>query len=68
MYNVVGLAIFALGVVLLIFGLNESQSFSSDVSRFFSGNPTNHSIWLIAGGAASVVVGLVLALKSRRSL
>ncbi len=67
MFNIVGLAIFALGIVLLIFGFNESQSFSSDVSRFFSGNPTNRSIWLIAGGAVSVILGLVLALRSRRS-
>ncbi len=67
MFNVVGLAVFALGVVLLIFGFNESQSFSSDVSRFFTGNPTNRSIWLIVGGGMAVVVGLFLALRSRRS-
>ncbi len=67
MFNILGLGVFALGIVLLIFGLNESQSFSSDVSRFFSGNPTNHSIWLIAGGAVAVIVGLFLALRSRRA-
>ena len=67
MFNIVGLAIFALGIVLLIFGFNESQSFSSDVSRFFSGNPTNRSMWLIGGGVAAVILGLVLALRSRRS-
>jgi Protein of unknown function (DUF3185) len=66
MHSIVGLAIFALGIVLLIFGFNESQSFGSDVSRFFTGNPTNHSIWLIAGGGASVVLGLFLALRARR--
>ncbi len=67
MYNIVGLAIFALGIVLLIFGLNESHSFASDVSRFFSGNPTNRSIWLIAGGGAAVIAGLFLALRSRKA-
>ncbi len=68
MNNIVGLAIFAVGIVLLIFGFNESQSLSSDVSRFFTGNPTNHSIWMIAGGALAVVAGLVLAVKgSHRS-
>ncbi len=64
MYNIVGLAIFALGIVLLIFGFNESHSFSSDVSRFFTGNPTNRSIWLIIGGAVAVLAGLVLAIRS----
>jgi len=39
MNNIAGLAILALGVVLLIFGFNESNSFSSDVSRTFTGNP-----------------------------
>jgi hypothetical protein len=66
MNNIVGLAIFALGVVLLIFGFNESRSFSSDVSRFFTGNPTDRSIWLIIGGVAAVVAGLVLTLRASR--
>ncbi len=66
MNNIVGLGIFALGIVLLIFGFNESHSFGSDVSRFFTGNPTNRAIWLIIGGAAAVIIGLVLALRARR--
>jgi hypothetical protein len=64
MNNIVGLGVFALGVVLLIFGFNASQSFSSDVSRAFTGNPTDRSIWLIAGGAAAVILGLFMALRS----
>jgi multisubunit Na+/H+ antiporter MnhB subunit len=66
MNNIVGLAILALGIVLLIFGFNESQSFGSDVSRFFTGNPTNRSIWLIIGGAVAVIAGLTLAIRSTR--
>ncbi len=64
--NIVGLGIFALGIVLLIFGFNESQSFSSDVSRFFTGNPTDRSLWLIVGGAVAVIAGLVLAIRGAR--
>ncbi len=66
MNNVLGLAVFAAGVVLLIFGLNASHSFSSDVSRFFTGNPTDKSIWLLIGGAAAVIIGLVIALRGSR--
>ncbi len=66
MNNILGLAIFALGIVLLIFGFNESHSFSSDVARVFTGNPTNRSIWLVAGGAVAVVAGLALALRGVR--
>ena len=66
MNNIAGLAILALGVVLLIFGFNESQSFTSDVSRAFTGNPSDRSIWFIVVGAVAVIAGLVLALRGRR--
>ena len=61
MNKIVGLALFAAGIVLLIFGLNESHSFSSDVSRAFTGNPTDRSMWLLIGGAVAIIVGLVVA-------
>ena len=67
MNSIIGLAILALGIVLLIFGINESHSFGSDVSRFFTGNPTDRSMWMIIGGVGAVVVGLVLALRGRRA-
>ncbi|HWH72595.1 MAG TPA: DUF3185 family protein [Candidatus Sulfotelmatobacter sp.] len=66
MNNIVGLAIFALGIVLLIFGFNASQSFGSEVSRLFTGNPSNRAIWMILGGAAAVIVGLLLAVRGTR--
>jgi hypothetical protein len=66
MNNVAGLAVFAIGIVLLIFGFNASQSFSSDVSRFFTGNPTDKSIWLLLGGVAAVIVGLFIAVRGAR--
>ena len=66
MNNIAGWAILALGIVLLIFGLNESHSFTSDVSRTFTGNPTNHSMWLIGGGAVAIVAGAALAFTGRR--
>jgi multisubunit Na+/H+ antiporter MnhB subunit len=67
MRSIVGLAIVALGVVLLILGFNESQSFGSDVSRFFTGNPTDRSIWLLIGGAFAVIGGFVLALRASKT-
>jgi hypothetical protein len=66
MNNIVGLAVLALGIVLLIFGFNESHSFSSNVSRTFTGNPTDRAMWLIIGGSVAVVVGFILALTGRR--
>jgi len=66
MNNLLGLTIFAIGIVLLVLGFNASQSFNSDVSRFFSGHPTDKSMWLLIGGAAAVVVGLVLSVRGVR--
>jgi multisubunit Na+/H+ antiporter MnhB subunit len=66
MNNIVGLAIFAVGIVLLVFGFNASHSISSDVSRFFTGNPTDKSIWFLVGGAAAVILGLVVAIRGGR--
>jgi hypothetical protein len=47
-----------IGVVLLIFGISASQSFSSDVSRFFTGSPTDKAVWMTIGGAAALIIGL----------
>jgi len=66
MNNIIGLTVVAIGVVLLIFGFNESHSFSSDVSGTFTGNPTDRTMWLIISGCVAVVVGFVLALAGRR--
>ena len=45
------------GIILIIYGVNASNSFNSDVSRFFTGEPTDRSIWLTIGGAFAAGVG-----------
>jgi hypothetical protein len=56
------------GIVLLVFGWNEHQSTSSEISKFFTGNPTDRSMWMLIGGAVLAVMGLVGLLRgSRRS-
>ena len=62
----VGLALIALGVVLLVLGIRESDSFASDVSRFFTGNPTDRAVWLMIGGVAALLVGATSALLPSR--
>ena len=57
----IGIALLVAGIVLIIFGINASQSFSSDVSRFFTGNPTDKSMWFLIGGILAAVVGLFLS-------
>ncbi|HVU63620.1 MAG TPA: DUF3185 family protein [Phycisphaerales bacterium] len=66
----IGIGLFVVGVVLLIMGMNESDSFASDVSRFFTGNPTDRSVWMTIAGVGAIVAGAVAAfvpLKWKRS-
>jgi hypothetical protein len=67
MNTILGVALLVAGAVLIVFGINASQSFASDVSRFFSGSPTNRSMWLLVGGIACALVGLFLTLRGTRT-
>lgn len=58
-----GLALLAVGLILIVFGVNASDSFSSDISRLFTGNPTDRSIWLLLGGIAASCIGALTALS-----
>ena len=60
------LAFVIVGIILMVWGVNASQSFSSGVSRFFTGSPTNKSMWLVIGGIASVLVGLANLFRGGR--
>ena len=64
MNKIISLALLIGGVVLMVIGINATNSFSSDVSRFFSGSPTNKAIWMLIGGIVAAVIGLVLTLRS----
>ena len=59
MNKAVALALLAGGILFIIFGVNAAQSFSSDISRFFTGSPTDKAIWMLVGGAAASIVGVV---------
>ncbi|HLP76446.1 MAG TPA: hypothetical protein VK327_05945 [Candidatus Paceibacterota bacterium] len=61
MTDVAGLAIFAIGIVLLISGFDDFQMLAP-VAEDSGG-----TLWLIAGGTCSVVGGLILAIRSRRA-
>jgi len=62
----IAIALLAGGILLLIFGFNASQSFGSDVSRAFTGSPTDKSVWMLVGGAVAAVVGLVGVMRSSK--
>lgn len=53
----IGIILVVVGLILLVLGIQASNSFASDVSKFFTGNPTDRSVWLIIGGAVAILVG-----------
>ena len=66
MNKLVSLALLVGGVVLIIFGVQATDSFSSDVSRFFTGSPTDKAIWMLIGGIVAALVGLTMSLRGAR--
>jgi hypothetical protein len=61
MQRVIGFVLLAVGIVLLILGISAADSLASEVSEFFTGNPTDRSVWLMIGGVAGIIAGGVLA-------
>jgi hypothetical protein len=59
MNKLVSLAILAGGVILVVYGVAASKSFSSDVSNFFTGSPTDKTIWLLLLLSGWQVCGVV---------
>ena len=62
MNKALGIALLVVGVILLIWGINASESVGSQISETFSGHPTDKTIWLIIGGVVSGLTGLGLLL------
>ena len=46
------------GIILVTYGVSASKSLSSDFSRFFTGSPTDRTMWLLIGGLVAAVIGL----------
>ena len=58
MIKAAALALLAGGILLTIFGVSAMNSASSDLSRFFTGAPTDRAVWMLVGGIVMLVAGL----------
>jgi hypothetical protein len=61
-----GIALLVIGLVLIVVGMNASDSFADRASNFFTGQFTDRTMWYIVGGIAAAVVGLFLAVYGPR--
>ncbi len=66
MNKMVSLDLLIGGVVLIVICISATNSFSSDVSRFFTGSPTDKAVWMLIGGIVAAVAGLVGTLRGSK--
>ena len=59
MNKIISIVLLVGGLVIMIVGINATNSFSSDVSRFFTGSPTDKAIWMPIGGIVAGIIGLI---------
>ena len=59
-------ALLVVGVVLVILGLNASDSISSEFSELFTGAPTDKAVWMLIGGLVAAIVGLFGLMRGKK--
>ncbi|MEX0646412.1 MAG: DUF3185 family protein [Balneolaceae bacterium] len=59
MQKAISAALLIGGLILLYFGYQESQSVAGEVEEFVTGSPDDNTMWMIIGGAAAAIAGLV---------
>lgn len=53
------------GLILLYFGYDQYQSLGSEISQAFGGSGSQQGIWMMAGGAAATIAGLVSLMRKK---
>ena len=67
MNRIVSLAFLVSGIILIGYGLTASDSAASGLSRYFTGNPTDKTMWLLIGGIAAAIIGAGGLLRGPKS-
>jgi hypothetical protein len=56
MYKAISLVLLISGIALLIVGITAMDSIASGFSTFFTGSPTDRSMWLVLGGVVLIAI------------
>lgn len=59
--TMVGVILLVVGLILLYFGWQSSQSLGDQVSEAFTGRFTSETMWFLIGGAAAIAAGAFMA-------
>lgn len=65
MSRLAGVIVIAIGVFLFLLGLNEADTFSSELREVFDGLPSTKAMALLIAGALLTLAGLVPVLRRR---
>ena len=57
MNKAISLTLIIDSVILIAWSFQASDSIGSDFSRFFTGSPTDKSMWMLIGGAVAATIG-----------
>lgn len=60
--KLLGIILLVVGVIVLLFGFNASQSLGDQVTETLTGRFTDETMWYIIVGTVAIVVGSFLAL------
>ena len=55
--RIFGIALLAIGITLLVIGLNSSHSMADQLSNTFTGRFTDNTTWYIVGGLVTGITG-----------
>jgi hypothetical protein len=66
MYKGISAALAAVGALLVVWGLKARRSLGSEITEAVTGTPSDKALWLIAGGTAAVVLGVIGLLRGGR--
>jgi amino acid permease len=67
MNKLISLVLFIGGIILVIYSMRASDSISSSFSRFFTGSPTDKTIWLLISGIVASALGAGGLLRGSKS-
>lgn len=67
MNKLLSLALLVGGILLIVYGVNASNSIGSDFSRLFTGSPTDKTVWLLLAGIVLAALGAGALLRSSKS-
>ena len=65
MRKIISAALLVGGILLLYFGYQEYQSLQSEVDQLFGGSGSDKAIWMMVGGGAATVGGLMGLLRDK---